>query len=77
MFNIKLDKDAVFEDISQGSNYITGGVTLNGHIDITDNKNFIIDNDVNVKIGDFEIKAQDLGRLLEKFAKDFMPQILV
>ena len=81
---IKIDNDAYFEDITQGNNYTTTatttGTTLNGKIDIRDimdNKKFIIDDDVDVKIGDFEIKARDLGKLLEKFAKEFMPQILV
>ena len=75
--SMEIDNDAFFEDMAQGNNYTTSGVTLNGHIDIMDNKKFIIDDDVNVKIGDFEIKADDLGRLLKKFAKEFMPQILV
>ncbi len=34
-------------------------------------------NDVIFKIGDFKIRAEDLGKLLKKFAEKEMPQILI
>jgi hypothetical protein len=81
-----LDNTVHFDNTPIGGNsflpvdkntYITDGATLNGHINIMDNKTFVVEEDVNVKIGDFEIKADDLGRLLEKFAKEFMPEVLL
>jgi hypothetical protein len=59
-----------YDDIKLASDSISNDFTI-------PNAQFIIKGDVNVKIGDFEIKGDDLGRLLEKFAKEFMPQILV
>jgi hypothetical protein len=57
--------------------YITDNEVMNAGFTISENKTFKIDNDTMVEIGDFKIKGEDLGRLLEKFAKEFMPQILV
>jgi hypothetical protein len=38
---------------------------------------FIIEKGVIVEIGDFRIKSEDLGRLLEKLTKEKMPAILI
>jgi hypothetical protein len=41
------------------------------------NNSVEVEGNTNIKIGDFQIKAKDLGRLLEKFAKQFMPEVLI
>jgi len=77
-------KPVVFDDKEwiNDPNWLTSPITNN--ISTIDNNtfnvasiDFNIEGDTNVKIGDFEIKAKDLGKLLEKFAKQFMPEVLI
>jgi hypothetical protein len=45
---------------------------------VVDNKQvFDLKPGVTVKIGDFEIKSEDLGRLLERLVEKEMPELLV
>jgi hypothetical protein len=63
-----------YNDINSISNKLSDGInSINNEL----RDSFIIDKDAKVRIGDFEINAGDLGKLLEKFAKEFMPQVLV
>jgi len=50
---------------------------INGKLDLTQENVVKIEDDTKIQIGDFEINAKDLGRLLKKFAKENMPEVLV
>ena len=51
--------------------------TINGKLDLTQKNVVKIEDDTKIQIGDFEINAKDLGRLLKKFAEENMPEVLV
>jgi hypothetical protein len=68
---------ASFKDWGLGIGPNDAGLVMTGHIDMTEGAALNIEGDSMVKIGDFEINAKDLGKLLEKFAKEFMPQVLL
>jgi len=47
------------------------------YIGVVEENTFTIDDDTIVKIGDFEVTGKILGKILEKFTKENMPQALI
>ena len=53
------------------------GTMETSYVGEVEKNTFTIDDDTIVKIGDFEVTGKILGKILEKFTKENMPQALI